>query len=139
MIIQLIGKNVKARTEAALYLAKKLDAFCISDTDIPMAANHDQWSRWLRSLSTIIVNQKNIPVVINATFPSKSSREQFRDSHNKTIVPDISIFIDIDGKDKIPFEQEWEDLSEDEYNFKINSLESFNEIDLIINNITRER
>lgn len=139
MIIQLIGKNVKARTEAALYIAKKLDAFCISDTDIPMAANHDQWARWLRSLSTIIVTQKNIPVVINATFPTKSSREQFRDSYGKTVVPDVSIFIDIDGKDRIPFEQEWEDLSMDEYHFKLNSVESFNEIDLIISKITRER
>ena len=135
MIVQLIGRDVKVRTELAFFIAKKLDAILINDTDIPMAANHDQWSRWLRSLATIIVSQKDIPVIISGTFPTKSSREQFRDNLSGVKIPDIAIFIDTDSKDKIRFDEEWEDIDSTWYDIRVSGSESINNIDTIISSI----
>lgn len=135
MIIQLIGRDVKVRTELALYLTKKLDAILINDTDIPMAANHDQWSRWLRSLATIIVSQKNIPVIVSGTFPTQTSRQQFKENISGIKVPDVAIFIDTDSKDRIRFDEEWEPIDSSWYNIKVNSLDSMIDIDNLISSI----
>lgn len=132
MILQVIGKNVKARTEVALYIKNKLDGICISDTDIPMAANHDQWSRWLRSLTTVIKKNKDIAVIVNATFPTQSSREQFRESFSEVKMPDLCILVTEDSKNVIPHDAEWEEPEVSYYDLAVKNIDSLEEIDSLL-------
>jgi len=129
MIVQFFGMDEKTRTDVSIAYAERTNSWHVLDTDLPMAELQAQYARWLRTISIFFTKDYNSSIVVSGYFPTKESRDQFRDISgymhlsNTVKFPDISVWVDTTDKkefvDKFGKTILWEDPTENEYDFKI--------------------
>lgn len=128
-IVQFFGMDEKARTDISIAYAERTNSWHVLDTDLPMAELQAQYARWLRTISIFFTKDYNSSIVVSGYFPTKESRDQFRDVSGymhlsgNTKFPDISVWVDTTDKkefiDKFGKTISWESPTEEEYDFKI--------------------
>jgi hypothetical protein len=104
MIIQMFGMDAKTRTEIGEAVAKKIDAWYLASTDLPMGHTQPQQARWLRVVSKVFDRSYHGDIITSGFFATAEAREQYKIERGRSI-PDLAIYVDTiahEDFDKIP-------------------------------------
>mgnify|MGYP000671923965 CR=1 FL=1 len=85
MIIQFFGMDVASRNLASKAFANESKSFYCTDRELPMASLEAQFARWLRTICGVAHKNGMPNIVLSGYFPSKESRQQFKEGMEKTI------------------------------------------------------
>lgn len=138
MIIQFFGMDVQKRNLVAKKFANESDSFFCTDRELPMASLEAQFARWLRTISGVVSRNGINNIVLSGYFPSKESRQQFKDGMDTSQI--ITVWIDTIDAANAPIPEGnggtgdflWESPEESEYDIRVTTKEELDTIDSII-------
>ena len=139
MIVQFFGIDVIKRNKVAKNFAEKTKSVFCTDRELPMASLEAQFARWLRTIAGIFQRNELHNIVLSGYFPSKESRQQFKEGIDTSKV--ITVWIDtIDLSElDIPTIKNattdfvWEIPEESEYDIRITEDIEYDKLSELIN------
>jgi len=139
MIVQFFGIDVVKRNRIAKDFAEKTESVFCTDRELPMASLEAQFARWLRSIAGIFQRNELNNIVLSGYFPSKESRQQFKEGIDTSKV--ITVWIDtmdvseldIPTIKNVSTDFSWELPEEYEYDIHITEDITYDKLSELIN------
>lgn len=141
MIIQFFGMDVASRNLSSKAFADESKSFYCTDRELPMASLEAQFARWLRTISGVVNRNGISDIVLSGYFPSKESRQQFKDGMDASKI--ITVWIDTIDPTTAPIPQGnggttdfvWENPEESEYDIRVKTTEDLASLSTTIKEI----
>ena len=138
MIIQFFGMDVEKRNVVSKAFANESKSFYCTDRELPMASLEAQFARWLRTICGVVNRNGISDIVLSGYFPSKESRQQFKDGMDTSKI--LTVWIDTIDSSTAPIPEghggttdfSWEDPEESEYDIRVSTIEELAYLSTII-------